>query len=93
MKAVRIDKGLLAEIRRRDPAVRLEIGQAIASAQAFFGAPHVHGGAGVRKLKDRWYEVRSGLDLRLVFRDCDECLSFEFMGSHDEVRRVLQGVK
>jgi hypothetical protein len=93
MKAVRIDKGLLAEIRRRDPAARLEIGQAISSAQAFFGAPHVHAGAGVRKLRNQWYEVRSGLDLRLIFRDCDECLSFEFMGSHDEVRRFLKGVK
>jgi mRNA-degrading endonuclease YafQ of YafQ-DinJ toxin-antitoxin module len=44
-------------------------------------------------VKDRWYEVRSGLDLRLIFRDCDECLSFEFMGSHDEVRRFLKGLK
>jgi ribosomal protein S27AE len=52
----------------------------------------VHGGAGVRKLKERWYEVRSDLDLRLIFRDCDECLSFEFMGNHDEVRRFLKGV-
>jgi hypothetical protein len=93
MKATRIDKALLAEIRRRDPSARLEIGQAIASAQAFFGAPHVHGGAGVRKLNDQWYEVRSGLELRLIFRDCEECLSFEFMGSHDEVRRFLKGVK
>ena len=93
MKAVRIDKRLLAEVRRRDPAARLEIGRAIASAQAFFGTPHAHGGASVRKLKDRWYEVRSGLDLRLIFRDCDECLSFEFMGNHDEVRRFLKGVK
>jgi hypothetical protein len=93
MKAMRIDKGLLAEIRRRKPAARLEIGQAIASAQAFFGAPHVHGGAGVRKLKGQWYEVRSGLELRLIFRDCEECLSFEFMGSHDVGRRFLKGVK
>jgi hypothetical protein len=92
MKAVRIDKGLPAEIRRRGPAARLEIGQAIAPAQAFFGAPHVPTGAGVRQLKDRWYEVRSGLDLRLIFRDCEECLSLEFMGNHDEVRRFLRGV-
>jgi hypothetical protein len=82
-----------ARIRRRDTSARLEIGQAIASAQAFFGAPHVHGGAGVRKLKDQWYEVRCGLELRLIFRDCEEWLSFEFMGSHDEVRRFLKGVK
>jgi len=93
MKAVRVDKQLLERIRRCDPAARQEIGQSIASAQAFFGAPHVHGGAGVRKLKDQWYEVRSGLDMRLIFRNSDECLSFEFMGNHDEVRRFLKGAK
>jgi hypothetical protein len=93
MKSVRIDRQLLARIRQCNPAARQEIGHAITSAQAFFGAPHLHGGAGVRKLKDRWYEVRSGLDLRLIFRDCDDCLSFEFTGSHDEVRRFLKGVK
>jgi hypothetical protein len=31
--------------------------------------------------------------MRLIFRNSDECLSFEFMGNHDEVRRFLKGAK
>lgn len=93
MKDIRIDRRLLAAIRKRDVTERRELGGAMAAAQDAFGTPHAHTGAGVRKLKGRWYEVRAGLALRLVFRECDDCLSFEFMGNHDEVQRFLKGVK
>ena len=90
MKEVRIDRRLLADIRKKDATARRQIGEAIAAAQEFFGSPHVHHGAGVRKLKGSWCEVRAGLERRLVFRECTDCLSFEFMGSHDEVRGFLR---
>ena len=57
----------------------------------FGGAPTR--GAGVRKLQGRWYEVRAGLGWRLVFRECDDCLSFAFMGNHDDVQRFLKSAK
>ncbi len=93
MRDIRFDEGLLAAIRRRTAAERRGIGAAIAAAQAGFGSPHQHSGAGLRKLKGRWYEVRADLDTRLIFRDCEDCLSFEFMGNHDEVRRFLKAAK
>ena len=93
MKDVRIDRTLLTLIRKLAAGERREIGAAIGEAQESFGSPHVHAGAGVRKLKGRWYEVRAGLELLLVFKECDDCLSFEFMGNHDEVRRFLKGLK
>ncbi len=93
MKDVRIDDRLLAAIRKLAAAERREIGGAIAAAQENFGAPHAHTGAGVRKLQGRWYEVRAGLDRRIVFRDCVDCLSIEFMGNHDDVRRFLKTAK
>ena len=93
MKDVRIDRTLLTLIRKLAAGERREIGAAIGEAQELFGNPHGHAGGGVRKLKGRWYEVRAGLELRLVFKECDDCLSFEFMGNHDEVRRFLKGLK
>ncbi len=93
MKDVRIDHALLAALRKLATAERRELGEAIAAAQGTFCPPHAHLGAGVRKLKGRWYEVRAGLDQRIVFRECNDCLSFEFMGNHDAVRRFLKGVK
>jgi len=93
VKDIRIDRRLLAAIRKLAAAERRELGGAIAAAQEVFGSPHAHTGAGVRKLKGRWYEVRAGLAHRLVFRECDDCLSFEFMGNHDEVQRFLKSAK
>jgi hypothetical protein len=93
VKEVRIDRAVLAAIRRQDKSARKRIGEAIAAAQDTFGDPHGHSGAGVRKLKGSWYETRAGLGLRLIFKDCGDCLSFEFMGRHDEVRRFLKGAK
>ena len=93
MKDVRIDRALLAAIRKLAVGERREIDAAISEAQELFGQPHVHAGAGVRKLKGRWYEVRAGLELRLIFTERDDSLSFEFMGNHDEVRRFLKGLK
>lgn len=92
MKDIRIEQKLLAKIRRLPAGERREIGVAIAAAQAAFGSPHVHGGTGLRKLRGRWHEVRVGLDLRLILREYDDCLSFEFMGDHDAVRRYLKSL-
>jgi hypothetical protein len=93
VKDVRIDPTLLAALRKLPAAERRELGEAIAAAQSAFGSPHTHLGAGVRKLKGRWYEVRAGLHQRNVFCECDDCLSFEFMGNHDAVRQFLKGLK
>jgi ribosomal protein S27AE len=93
VKDIRIDQPLLSAIRKLAAAERRELGGAIAAAQAAFGSPHAHTGAGLRKLKGRWYEVRAGLAMRLVFRECDDCLSFEFMGNHDDVQRFLKSAK
>jgi len=93
MKDVRIDQRLLDAIRGLAAAERRELGAAIAAAQEVFGSPHAHTGGGVRKLKGRWYEARAGLERRLIFRECADCLSFEFMGNHDEVKRFLKGAK
>jgi hypothetical protein len=93
VKDIRIDTRLLEGIRKLTTMERAEIGGAIAAAQAVFGSPNAHAGTGVRKLKGRWYEVRVGLSLRLVFRECEDCLSFEFMGNHDDVQRFLKSMK
>ena len=93
MKDIRIDQRLLLAMRKLAAAERRELGGAIAAAQEVFGLPHAHTGAGVRKLKGRWYEVRAGLDRRLVFRECDDCLSVELMGNHDDVQRFLKSAQ
>jgi hypothetical protein len=58
-----------------------------------FGQPHIHSGLGIRKLRQRTYECRAGLHWRLVFIDAEEGLFVEFLGSHDEVRRLTRSGK
>ncbi len=91
MKSVRIEAALLKEIRRRSPRERRKIGGRIVEIQRVAGWPHLHKGAGLRKLRAEYFEARIGLKERLVFENTPEALVFEFMGNHDEVKRFLKG--
>jgi mRNA-degrading endonuclease RelE of RelBE toxin-antitoxin system len=77
-------------VREYPKPVRAEIGQAIDRLQAALGQPHQHAGLGIRKLVKNYFEIRVGLDLRLVFRIEPEAVIFAFAGTHDEVRRFLK---
>jgi len=51
----------------------------------------LHKGAGLRKLRDEYFEARMGLKERLLFENTPEALVFEFIGDYDEVKRFLKG--
>ena len=91
MKLVQIEAGLLKQIRAKSSAERRVIGKRIAEIQEIIGQPHLHKGAGLRKLRDQYFEARIGLQTRIVFENSDHALIFEFMGNHDQVRRFLKG--
>jgi mRNA-degrading endonuclease RelE of RelBE toxin-antitoxin system len=91
MKSVRIEAALLKEIRRMPVRERRKIGRRITEIQRAIGWPHLHKGAGLRKLRDEYFEARIGLKERLLFENTPEALVFEFMGNHDEVKRFLKG--
>jgi hypothetical protein len=55
-----------------------------------FGHPHTHRGLGVRKLTGNFFEIRAGLDIRLVFQNRPESFLFLMAGNHDEVQRFLR---
>lgn len=90
MKAVRINRDLLRQIRGMPATDRRKIGGRIADAQRTIGQPHLHKGLGLRKLQDTFYEIRVGLKDRLVFENLADELVFEFLGDHDRVKRFLK---
>jgi hypothetical protein len=55
-----------------------------------FGQPHVHAGISIRRLRGNVFECRAGLKIRLLFRAIPPALEVFFVGSHDEVRRVIR---
>jgi len=90
LKAVKINRGLLLTIRGKSKGDRQAIGWAIRNAQLHFGDPHSHRGTGIRKLSAKYYELRVGLDYRLIFTDELTFLRFVEAGSHAQVKRFLK---
>jgi mRNA-degrading endonuclease YafQ of YafQ-DinJ toxin-antitoxin module len=71
--------------------VRGKIGLALQCLERDFGHPHRHRGLGIRRLTGDFFEIRVGLDTRLVFQNRADCLLFVMAGNHDEVQRFLRG--
>lgn len=81
---------MLAAIQAKPKGERLAIGRAIRGAQEYFGQPQAHRGLGIRKVSARYYEIRGGLDYRLIFTNESDCLRLVAEGNHDQVKRFLK---
>jgi DNA-binding helix-hairpin-helix protein with protein kinase domain len=90
VKDIRIHLALRKEVRQRPKEERLAIGKRIADAQRLMGEPHLRKGAGLRKLRNDYFEVRVGLKERLVFENTETALVFELIGNHEDVKRFLK---
>jgi mRNA-degrading endonuclease YafQ of YafQ-DinJ toxin-antitoxin module len=90
LKAARFSKKVLVAIRGKTKDDRQAVGAAIRDAQQHFGDPHSHRGSGIRKVTPIYYELRVGLDCRLLFTNEPAFLRFVAMGSHDQVKRFLK---
>jgi len=47
---------------------------------------------GIRRLTGNFFEIRVGLDLRLIFQNRAGSLLFLMAGSHDEIQKFLRGI-
>ena len=69
---------------------RDEVFSAINAVAANWGRPHLHGGAGIRRLLPGIFECRCGRHTRLVFSRAGDALIFDFAGNHDQVQTYLR---
>lgn len=51
--------------------------------------PH---GLGLKRLQQRYWEIRIGLDTRVLFELQNDRLAFILVGNHDEIRRGLRRI-
>ena len=79
-------------VRAYPKPLRIEIGKAIDRLQESLGHPHQHAGLGIRKLVKSYFEIRVGLELRLIFKVERNAITFTFAGTHDEIRKFLKRV-
>src|SRR5882762_6084046 len=85
---IEVDSALRQHIRSLSLDQRQLIGSAINQAAAAWGQPHLHSGTGIRKLTHGYFECRSGLKTRLVFKKlAPNALHFFLLGNHNDVQR------
>jgi mRNA-degrading endonuclease RelE of RelBE toxin-antitoxin system len=87
---VELTPELKAAIRRLPKSQRKQIGEVITAVRDGFGAPHLHSGLGIRRLRRSLFECRVGLKLRLVFDAEPGALSFTDIGTHDQIRKIIR---
>ena len=69
---------------------RDRVDAAILRLEGAFGRPHLHAGIGLRPFGG-YFELRAGLDLRVLFVPYAGDLVLVTVGNHDQVRRFLKG--
>lgn len=90
MKAVEFNRSVTPALRGKTKSQRRAIGLAIQNLQEHFGNPHSHRGLGIRKIAANYYELRVGLDYRLIFTNEPDFLQFVAEGSHDQIKQFLK---
>lgn len=62
---------------------------------ASWGQPHLHSGAGIRRLTKTVFECRLGLDDRLAFVFVATLpeLVFFFLGDHEAIQRLIRLIR
>lgn len=56
------------------------------------GKPHVHSGLGIRRLRQNYFELRAGRDLRVVFKLEANIASMVLAGNHDTIHSFLKNL-
>lgn len=92
MKPLDLGGAFRARVRAYPKAARGRIGLALRQLERDFGQPHRHLGLGIRKLTGSFFEIRVGLDIRLVFQNRTESLLCVMAGNHDEVQKFVRGL-
>jgi hypothetical protein len=87
---VELTPELKRALRALPQAQRKRIGDVITAVRDGFGAPHLHSGLGIRRLRGSLFECRAGLKLRLTFAAEPGLLSFSDLGTHDEIRKIIK---
>jgi mRNA-degrading endonuclease RelE of RelBE toxin-antitoxin system len=92
LKPLELTESFRSRVRRYPKATRRKIGAALQQLKLDFGNPHAHRGLGIRRLTGNFFEIRVGMDLRLIFQNPSESLLFLTAGNHDEIQKFLRGI-
>ena len=73
-----------------DPSRSKRVDRALLHLEMLYSQSQQPFGLGLKSLKPGIWEVRAGLDDRILFRWTGDMVEFLFVGNHDEIRRLLK---
>jgi mRNA-degrading endonuclease RelE of RelBE toxin-antitoxin system len=88
--AILLSPRFLAALKNLGEADVTRVEEALRILPDCFGQPHLHAGISIRRLRKNVFECRAGLKIRLLFRANAQALEVFFVGSHNEVQRVIR---
>ncbi len=71
-------------------AARRRVLHAVDALLEYFDGGEKPLGLGLRKLRGAYWEVRAGLDKRVLFMLQKDTATFVAVGNHDEIRRLIR---
>ncbi|MBM3705653.1 MAG: hypothetical protein FJW66_03910 [Actinobacteria bacterium] len=75
------------------PSVRkLKVEEALTSLIDFFETGKKTKGLGLKNLRKEFWEIRSGINDRVIFTLSQGKVSFIITGTHDEIKRFLKAI-
>lgn len=78
--------------KRLPHAQQERVKQRTKSLVDFFATGQRTEGLGLKQLRKPWWEIRVGLELRVLFAFERDVVSFVPAGNHDDIRRYLKHV-
>jgi len=75
--------------RSLTPQQKAAVNAAVSRLESVFGRPHLHSGIGLRPF-GKYFEIRSGLNLRVLFLPEGGDLHLCFVGNHNQARAFIK---
>ncbi|MBU0699908.1 hypothetical protein KKE26_01200 [bacterium] len=77
-------------IKDLSPIRKIKVKEAIRDMVIFFETRKRTSGLGLKKLRKNYWEIRTDLKDRILFRLKGDTVEFIIVGSHDEIKRYLK---
>ena len=90
---VALHRHFIERVERQPAAIRAAVFEAILALPDAFRQPGKHSGLGLRKLHPSGvWEVRVGLEFRVLIQMAPDTAILRVLGTHDEVRKYLKNL-
>lgn len=76
--------------RKLPTKTQTQVIHAIDRLLTYFQTRQRPAGLGLRHLHKSYWEIRAGIDIRILFQLQKDILSFILAGTHDDIRRALR---